>query len=52
MQLGSMRVSKADGGQGLDLHRDALLAAGVPPSTCTKIARRAGGTIIPAGRPV
>ena len=26
-----MRVSKADGGQGFDLHRDALLAAGVPP---------------------
>src|SRR6266436_309317 len=27
-----MRVSKADGSQGLDLQRDALLAAGVKPS--------------------
>jgi DNA invertase Pin-like site-specific DNA recombinase len=26
-----MRVSKADRGQGFDLHQDALLAAGVPP---------------------
>ena len=29
MQLGYMRVSKADGSQVLDLQRDALLAAGV-----------------------
>ena len=29
MLLGSMRVSKADGSQLLDLQRDALLAAGV-----------------------
>ena len=32
MLIGSMRVSKADGSQGLDLQRDALLAAGVKPS--------------------
>ena len=31
MQLGYMRVSKADGRQGLDLQRDALLTAGVRP---------------------
>ena len=31
MHLGSMRVSKADGSQALDLQRDALLAAGVRP---------------------
>jgi hypothetical protein len=31
MQLGYMRVSKADGSQVLDVQRDALLAAGVPP---------------------
>ena len=31
MQLGYMRVSKADGSQILDLQRDALLAAGVHP---------------------
>jgi DNA invertase Pin-like site-specific DNA recombinase len=30
--IGYMRVSKADGSQGLDLQRDALLAAGVRPS--------------------
>jgi DNA invertase Pin-like site-specific DNA recombinase len=30
--IGYMRVSKADGSQGLDLQRDALLASGVPPS--------------------
>ena len=29
MQLGYMRISKADGSQVLDLQRDALLAAGV-----------------------
>jgi DNA invertase Pin-like site-specific DNA recombinase len=29
MQLGYMRVSKADGSQTLDLQRDALLAAGI-----------------------
>ena len=29
MQLGCMRISKADGSQALDLQRDALLAAGV-----------------------
>ena len=29
MQLGYLRVSKADGSQALDLQRDALLAAGV-----------------------
>ena len=29
MQLGYMRISKADGSQALDLQRDALLAAGV-----------------------
>lgn len=32
MLIGSMRVSKADGSQGLDLQRDALLAVGVKPS--------------------
>ena len=32
MLIGYMRVSKADGSQGLDLQRDALLAAGVKPS--------------------
>ena len=31
MLLGSMRVSKSDGSQSLDLQRDALLAAGVAP---------------------
>ena len=31
MQVGYMRVSKADGSQVLDLQRDALLAAGVEP---------------------
>ncbi len=31
MHLGYMRVSKADGSQGLDLQRDALVAAGVWP---------------------
>ena len=31
MDLGYMRVSKADGSQVLDLQRDALLAAGVSP---------------------
>lgn len=31
MLIGYMRVSKADGSQSLDLQRDALLAAGVPP---------------------
>ncbi len=34
MQIGYMRVSKADGSQVLDLQRDALLAAGV--STVTR----------------
>ena len=29
MQLGYLRISKADGSQVLDLQRDALLAAGV-----------------------
>ena len=29
MQLGHLRISKADGNQVLDLQRDALLAAGV-----------------------
>jgi DNA invertase Pin-like site-specific DNA recombinase len=29
MQLGYLRVSKADGSQALDLQRDALLAGGV-----------------------
>ena len=32
MLIGYMRVSKADGSQGLDLQRDALAAAGVKPS--------------------
>ena len=32
MLIGYMRVSKADGSQGLDLQRDALLAVGVKPS--------------------
>lgn len=32
MRIGYMRVSKADGSQGLDLQRDALLAAGVKAS--------------------
>ncbi|MGY3134568.1 DNA invertase Pin-like site-specific DNA recombinase [Bradyrhizobium sp. USDA 4501] len=31
MQLGYMRVSKADGSQTLDLQKDALLAAGIKP---------------------
>src|SRR5258706_16483648 len=31
MQVGYMRVSKADGSQVLDLQHDALLAAGVEP---------------------
>lgn len=31
MQIGYMRVSKADGTQGTDLQRDALVAAGVDP---------------------
>src|SRR6266853_6092084 len=31
MDLGSMRVSKADGSQALDLQRDALLAEGIRP---------------------
>jgi DNA invertase Pin-like site-specific DNA recombinase len=31
MLIGYMRVSKSDGSQTLDLQRDALLAAGVPP---------------------
>lgn len=31
MLIGYMRVSKADGSQGLDLQRDALLAAGIRP---------------------
>ena len=31
MQLGYLRISKADGSQVLDLQRDALLAAGVAP---------------------
>ena len=31
MQLGYLRISKADGSQVLDLQRDALLAAGVEP---------------------
>ncbi len=34
VQIGYMRVSKADGSQVLDLQRDALLAAGV--STVTR----------------
>jgi DNA invertase Pin-like site-specific DNA recombinase len=29
MQLGYMRVSKADGSQTIDLQKDALLAAGI-----------------------
>lgn len=32
MQIGYMRVSKADGSQGTDLQRDALVAAGVDPA--------------------
>ncbi len=32
MLIGYIRVSKADGSQGLDLQRDALLAVGVKPS--------------------
>jgi DNA invertase Pin-like site-specific DNA recombinase len=31
MQIGYMRISKADGSQVLDLQRDALIAAGVEP---------------------
>jgi DNA invertase Pin-like site-specific DNA recombinase len=31
MLIGSMRVSKSDGSQSLDLQRDALVAAGVAP---------------------
>ena len=31
MQLGYLRIVKADGSQALDLQRDALLAAGVEP---------------------
>ncbi|WP_152048728.1 recombinase family protein [Aureimonas psammosilenae] len=31
MLIGYMRVSKSDGSQTLDLQRDALLAAGIPP---------------------
>ena len=31
MLVGYMRVSKADGSQTTDLHRDALIAAGVEP---------------------
>ena len=31
MQLGYLRISKADGSQVLDLQRDALLAASVEP---------------------
>jgi DNA invertase Pin-like site-specific DNA recombinase len=30
MQIGYMRVSKADGSQSVDLQKDALLAAGIP----------------------
>ncbi len=32
MQIGYMRVSKNDGSQGLDLQRDALIVAGIPPN--------------------
>ena len=32
MQIGYMRVSKADGSQATDLQRDALIAAGVNPA--------------------
>lgn len=32
MPIGSVRVSKADGSQGLDLQRDALAAALIEPS--------------------
>lgn len=32
MPIGSVRVSKADGSQGLDLQRDVLAAAGIEPS--------------------
>ena len=32
MQIGYMRISKADGTQGTDLQRDALVAAGVDPA--------------------
>jgi hypothetical protein len=32
MLIGYMRVSKADGSQGTDLQRDALVAAGVDPA--------------------
>src|SRR5262249_25052041 len=41
MLLGSMRVSKSDGSQSLDLQRDALLAAGVAPERLYK--ERAAG---------
>ena len=36
MQIGYMRVSKADGTQGTDLQRDALVAAGVDPAQLYK----------------
>ncbi len=32
MQIGYMRVSKADGSQGTDLQRDAMVAAGIDPA--------------------
>lgn len=32
MQIGYMRVSKADGSQATDLQRDALIAASIDPA--------------------
>ena len=32
MLIGYVRVSKSDGSQGIDLQRDALIAAGVDPA--------------------
>ena len=53
MQVGYMRVSKADGSQALDLQRDALLAAGMQPQHLYEDSglRPVGGSPWPGGLP-
>jgi hypothetical protein len=49
--IGSMRVSKADGSQTLDLQRDALLAAGVELGGSMRIWPPGAMTPAPGSRP-
>ena len=52
MQIGYMRVSKADGSQTLDLQRDALLAAGIEPTSSMRISPPGAAMTGPVSSPV